>query len=458
MRSRVILTAILLPIAWLAIPIQSLHPPASPVAQQSSASGSAPSLAKFYVAPDLARLEQWSPSPEDENFLDELQYRSFLYFWETANPENGLIPDRSKADGSALGDVASTASVGFGLTALCIGVERQWVSREAAYERALTTLRFFADKIPNERGFYYHFLDIKTGRRVWDSELSSIDTWMLLSGVLTVKNYFHDAELERLADLLYDRVDWQWMTNQGPTLTMGWMPETGFLTARWNGFSEHLAMNLMAIGSRTHPLSPDAWQAWNRSEALTPYQNSVYLQYPPLFVHQFSQAWIDFRGKRDGSADYWMNSRVATLAHIDFCDSLKGRFPAYGKMWGITASDGPKGYVDWGGPPVGKNRVPDPRIDGTVVPCAAAGSIPFAPKECISNLRTIKSAAGDKIYKKYGFVDAFNPQTGWVGSDVIGIDLGITLVMAENYRTGFVWRTFMANPEVPAALKAAGFM
>lgn len=394
---------------------------------------------------------------KDAEFLDDLQHRSFQFFWDTANPENGLIPDQARADGSSRGAVSSIASVGFGLTAVCIGVERGWITREAGYARALTTLHFFAEKAPGERGFYYHFLDMQTGGRAWKSELSSIDTWLFLSGVLSVRQYFAGTEIEKLASALYERTDWPWMLDGGATLNMGWTPETGFLKGRWEGFSEHLAMYLMAISSPTHPLPPDAWKAWKRQPALTQYEGFTFLQYPPLFVHQYPHAWIDFRDQKDAFADYWTNSKIATVAHERFCESLKERFPAYGKMWGITSSESERGYMDWGGPPVGKGARTDERIDGTIVPCASGGSIPFAPQDCIANLRRMQQEYGSKIYLKYGFVDAFNPQNGWVGANVLGIDVGITLLMAENYRTGFVWKTFMANPEIAKAMKAAGF-
>lgn len=424
----------------------------------SSVARAADTLPKIPVQPtgltaELPNLE----FAQDTEFLEDLQHRSFLFFWELANPENGLIPDRAKADGSGSGRISSIAAVGFGLTALCIGVEHGWISRDAAYNRALTTLRYFAERAPSEHGFYFHFVDMKTGQRAWNSELSSIDTWLLLSGVLTVRQYFRGTEVERLSTKLYERVDWPWMLDGGETLKMGWKPEAGFLQRRWDGFSEHLAMYLVAMSSPTHALGAETWKAWKREPALTHYQGYTYYQYPPLFIHQYPHAWVDFRDQKDAFTDYWANSKAATLANEKFCESLKDRFPAYEKLWGITASDSSKGYMDWGGPPVGNRIDFDQRIDGTVVPCASGGSIPFAPRECISNLRRMQREYGTKIYLKYGFVDAFNPQSGWVGANVLGIDVGITLVMAENYRTGFVWRTFMANPEIARAMKVAGF-
>jgi hypothetical protein len=389
----------------------------------------------------------------DEQFLDELQRRCFRFFWEQANPETGLIADRAGADGQKKFPVASIASVGFGLAGICIAEERGWIKRQEAYQRVLTTLRFLWEKMPNVRGFHFHFVDVNSGARVWNCELSSVDTALLMAGVLTARQYYKGTEVEELATKIYHRVDWPWMLAGGKTLSMGWTPEGGFLGARWDGYSEQMLLYLLGIGSPTHPLPPETWHAWRREPVIT-YAGRTYLQCPPLFTHQYSHAWIDFRHKRDAYADYWRNSVLATLAHRQFCIDLRDKFPKYAEnLWGITASDGPNGYKAWGGPPA----TTQPPIDGTVVPCAAAGSIPFAPRETLAALRFMLEQYGDRIWKKYGFVDAFNPHTGWVATDVIGIDVGITLLMAENYRSGFVWKYFMQNPEIQRAMQLAGF-
>lgn len=379
---------------------------------------------------------------QDEIFLEELQRRCFQFFWEQANPTNGLIADRARADGSEPGTICSIASIGFGLTGICIADARGWIPRAAAYRRVLTTLRHLWEKQEHVCGFYYHFLDMQTGARVWDCELSSIDTALLMAGVLTARQYYRGTEVERLATRLYERVDWDWMRNGGPTLTMGWTPEGGFLEARWDGYSEHMMLYLMALGSPTHPVPPDTWMKWKREPVIT-YAGRTYLQCPPLFTHQYSQAWVDFRDKRDAFADYWQNSVLATLAHRQFCYDIG--YPP--NLWGITASDSANGYRAWGGPP----KTPD--VDGTVVPCAPGGSIPFAPAECLAALREMQRFT----WTRYGFADAFHPHTGWVNPDVIGIDVGITLLMAENYRSGFVWHYFMRNPEIQRAMALAGF-
>ncbi len=387
----------------------------------------------------------------DEAFLEALQKRCFLFLYEQADPNTGLVADRAPADGSEKFDVASIASTGYALAGLCIADERGWISHEQAYGRVLTTLRFLWEDMPHEHGFFYHFVDMKTGARSWNCELSSIDTGLLLAGVLTARQYYRGTEVEALATKIYERVDWAWMRGPGQTLTMGWKPESGFLHATWDGYSEHTMIYLMGLGSGTHPLPAEAWRVWKRTPVIT-YEGMTFLACPPLFTHQFSQAFVDYRGLRDDVASYYRNSVLATKAHRAMCIKLGEKFPHYSEdLWGITASDYAGGYTAWGGPPMTDN------IDGTVVPCAAAGSIPFMPEACIRTLRHMKNTYGDRVWKKYGFVDAFNPQTGYTAEHVIGIDVGITLVMIENYRSGLVWKHFMANPELHIAMKRAGF-
>lgn len=387
----------------------------------------------------------------DEQFLDEWQRRCFLFLWEQADPATGLVADRAPADGSKQSKVASIASVGFALTGIAIADTRGWITKEQAYDRTVTTLRFLRDRMPHERGFYYHFVDIHTGERVWECELSSVDTALLMAGVLTVRQHFKGTEVETLATDIYHRVDWNWMRNGGRTLSMGWKPESGFINAYWDHYSEHLVLQLLALGSPTQPIPAEAWHAWRRYP-LVEYDGLEFLSYPPLFVHQFSHAWIDFRGLRDDYADYWTNSVLATKAHRAMCMKMADRFPHYGpNAWGITSSDSEYGYTAWGGPD------PSPHVNGTLVPCAPAGSIPFLPEASIAAVRHMHDTWGDRIWKKYGLVDAFNPHTGWIASDVIGIDVGITLVMIENHRSELVWRLFMANPEIQAAMGIAGF-
>ena len=392
-----------------------------------------------------------SLSPEDDLFLDEVEQVAFRFFWEQGSPQTGLVKDRCNVRGNDTSEVASIAATGFGLTALCIGEKRGWVPHSEAHDRVLTTLHFLWRKLPNHRGFFFHFADVKTGTRLWDSEVSSIDTAILLCGVLTCRQHFMSEEIRRLALDVFDRVEWNWLAEDTPLLSLGWMPEIGFLPYRWQDYSELMMLYLLGMGSAKYPLKPDTWTAWRRLNF--EYDGVRYIgSFAPLFIHQYSQAWFDFRNKRDQFADYFQNSTAATEAHRLFCIDLGKQYSDYSNdLWGITASDSPKGYVAWGGPPA------TGPIDGTVVPSATGGSLPFLPQATISVLRNIRAVYGDRTWSKYGFVNAFNPLTKWFDPDVIGIDTGITMLMAENLRTGFVWDTFMKNPEARRGMQLAGF-
>jgi hypothetical protein len=296
---------------------------------------------------------------------------------------------------------------------------------------------------------------MRTGKRMWNSEVSNIDTALLMAGVLTVRQHFPGTDLAKLADEMYGRVEWGWTSQPGGTLSMGWRPETGFIKAKWDHYSEGAPLIvLLGLGSPSHPLPAGAWHAWKRNSVGT-YAGLTYIQCPPLFTHQYPQLWFDLRSLRDDHADYFKNSQLATIAQRQWCiDELGKKFPTYGpNMWGLTASDTAKGYRAWGGPP--PQDLPD--IDGSVVPCAPGGSLIFAPRLCIDALVEMKQKHGEKVYRKYGFVDAFNPNGAWCDDDVIGIDVGATVLAAENARSGFVWRTFMSAPEAQTALRAAGF-
>jgi hypothetical protein len=391
-----------------------------------------------------------SLAPEDDQLLEELEKSNFQYFWEQANPQTGLVKDRCNLRVNDQGIVASIAATGFGLTALCIGEHRGYVPTLDARERVLTTLRSLWKKLPNHRGFFYHWANILTGERIWDAEASSVDTAILLCGVLTCRQHFVLPEITQLADDIFNRVDWTWLSEDTSLLPHGWTPEFGFLPYRWDLYSELMMMYLLGLGSSSHPLQDETWTAWKR---LTfEYDGLRYIgSFAPLFVHQYSQAWFDFRGKRDKYADYFVNSAIATDAHRLFCLELAKQFPTYSDdLWGITASDSEKGYVIWGGPPaIGP-------IDGSIVPSAAAGSLPFLPQPVMRVLRTIRTRYS-AAWGKYGFVNAFNPLSKWYDNDVIGIDTGITLVMAENARSNFVWNTFMKNPEANRGMERAGF-
>jgi len=387
----------------------------------------------------------------DEQLLDEIQRGSFQFFWNETNPATGQVKDRALLNGKDTRTMSSIAATGFGLSALCIGDSRGYAKTADITERVRKTLQFLYHQMPDVHGFYYHFVDMNTGQRWATCELSSIDTSLLLCGVLTARQYFQDAEIQDLATKIYERVDWPWMLNDGPTFSMGWNPESGFLKARWEHFCELMMIYLLGIGSPTHPVPAETWNAWTRPTIT--YQGLTYISgNDPIFTHQYSQAWYDFRNKRDAYANYFDNSVTATKAHKVFCLSLASQYPDYSdNLWGISASDYMKGYTAWGGPP------PQGPIDGSIVPCATGGSLPFLFDDCIRVLRNIRGPYAPKAWGLYSYVDAFNPLTDWYDADVLGIDLGITMVMAENHRSGLIWNTFMKNSEAQAAMAKAGF-
>jgi hypothetical protein len=389
-------------------------------------------------------------SPEDGEFLNELEKATVQYFWEQSSPKTGLVKDRGNTHTTDTGIVASIAATGFGLTAMCIADKRGFIPRADALDRVIVTMRSLWSKLPNHRGFFYHWANVNTGERVWDAEVSSVDTALLMCGVLTCREHFASDEVEELANNIFDRIEWTWLSEDTTLLTHGWTPEFGFLPYRWDNYSELMMMYLMGLGSTAYPLRQDAWTAWKRLKF--EYEGQRYIgSFAPLFIHQYSQAWFDFRGKRDTYADYFENSVIATQVHRQFCLELGKQFPDYSDdLWGITASDSAHGYVIWGGPP---ETGP---IDGTVSPSASAGSLPFLPQAVMRVLRNIKERY-PAAWTKYGFVNAFNPLTNWYDTDVIGIDTGITLIMAENARTGFVWNTFMKSEEAQRGMERAGF-
>ncbi|MDQ1468579.1 MAG: hypothetical protein QOJ99_59 [Bryobacterales bacterium] len=412
-----------------------------------SARQKSPALVSSAVSPPLSGVI----TQEDDAFLEELERATFQFFWDQSDPQSGLTKDRCNVRAADNGLVASIAATGFGLTALCIGEKRGYIPYPAARNRVLATLRFLWKVMPHHRGFFYHFANIRTGERIWDSEISSIDTAMLLCGVLSCRQHFRHEEIYNLANEIFNRVEWTWLSEDTSLLPHGWSPEAGFLPYRWDYYSELMMMYLLGLGSSTHPLPLEAWTGWKRTTF--EYQGMRYIgSFAPLFVHQYSHAWFDLRGKRDRFADYFQNSMTATEVHRRFCLELASQFPDYSDdLWGITASDSENGYVVWGGPP---QMGP---VDGTVVPSAPAGSMVFMPQATLRVLKHMKKQFGDRCWCRYGFVNAFNPLKNWYDTDVVGIDTGITLMMAENLRSGFVWSTFMKNREARKGLERAGF-
>ena len=414
-------------------------------------------LASCQKKPTVPFVEPGGPPYEgtDDQLLEEIQRASFEFFWNEASSKTGQVKDRALANGNDSRMMSSIAATGFGLTSLCIGDKRGYRKSTEVLERVRNTLRFLANDLHNEHGFFFHFIHMETGDRWEKCELSSIDSSILLCGVLTCRQYFADQEIKDLATKIYQRVDWPWMLNGGKAFSMGWHPESGFLNARWSHFSELMMIYLLAIGSPTHPVDASSWDSWTRPKIR--YQGIEYISGDdPIFTHQYSHAWFDFRNKHDAYANYFENSVKATKAHKLFCLSLRDRFPDYGEnLWGISASDYVKGYTAWGGPnaqggPIGP-------VDGSIVPCATGGSLPFLFEDCIRVLRNLRGPYREKIWTKYSFRDAFNPLINWYDTDTLGIDLGITMLMAENHRTGFVWEQFMKDEDVKRGMSRAGF-
>jgi hypothetical protein len=384
--------------------------------------------------------------------LDDLEGRGCDLFYDEASQRTGMMRDRVPAVGRTLSRVSSIAATGFGLSALCIAAKRNYLRPSDCEARVEKTLAFLLESCPHEHGFLYHFIDHDSGQRMFGSELSSIDTSLLLCGVLLARQYFAgNTRIEALATTFYRRIDWEWMLNGGTTLSMGWLPDQGFLNHRWDIYSELTTMYLMAIGSPTHPIPAETWNALQRP--VVQFGGIDYISgVAPLFIHQYAHAWCDYREVRDLHANYFTNSIAATRCHQLWCLTQGKSYPWIDQdMWGITASDSRAGYRVWGGPP------PMGPLDGTLVPCAVAGSLPFLPAECSHVLLHMREKMGDRVWTRYGFVDAFNPKTNWFAEDILGIDQGISVLMAENLRTGFVWQYFMKNREIIHAMNEVQF-
>jgi hypothetical protein len=445
-------------------------------------------------APPAPITVDWKPSARETAFLDTLQRRTFDFFWERTNPRNGLTPDRWPTK-----SFSSIAAVGFALSAYPIGVERGYLTRSQARDRVLTTLKFFweapqghaAVGMTGHKGFFYHFLDLESGLRFEDVELSTIDTTLLLGGMLFCQVYFDgsnpaEAAIRAYADSIYRRVDWSWAQARAPLVSMGWDPSKGFIKADWRGFNEAMLLIVLALGSPTHPVVPEAWTAWTSTYQWGRFYGQQHVGFAPLFGHQYSHGFIDFRGIQDSymrrkGVDYFENSRRATYAQRDYAIANPGKWKGYGAdSWGLTASDGPadaaleiegrtRRFMEYAARGASFNEVRD---DGTIAPTAAGGSLPFAPEITVPVLVAMREKHGDALFGQYGFFDAFNetfpgdrppgmgrtiPGRGWYDTDYLGIDQGPILIMAENYRTGLVWNYMRKHPAIIRGLRRAGF-
>jgi hypothetical protein len=374
----------------------------------------------------------------DEQLLDRIEYDSISYFIREMNPANGLIKDSSRP-----GSPCSTAAVGFGLTSICIGESRGWIERDDAYYLVLKILKTFRDAVPGEHGFFYHFLDMRTGARVWNSEVSSIDTALFLAGALFAGEYFKGTEAETIARELYERVEWPWMLNGKKILCMGWKPEESFLWYYWDSYSEAMILYALAIGSPTHPIPAECWFEWKRPVDSYDGYKVIYCATGSIFTYQYSHAWIDFRQLYENGVNYFYNSVNAVKANRQFCIDNSDKYKTYSEdSWGLSACLGPDGYKGYGARPGAAFN------DGTISPCGIAGSFPFDPITSMNSLKMLYVKHKDFLYGKYGFKDAFNLDKNWWAEEYLGIDVGITAIMIENYRSGLVWEKFMSLPEV----------
>jgi hypothetical protein len=419
------------------------------------------------------------PSLTDEE-LARLERDTFKYFADEVNLENGLIPDNTRT-----GAPSSIAAVGFALTAYPIAVERKYLSRAEAVRRTLTTLRFFYDcpqgkerDATGYRGFYYHFLDMKTGRRAGQCEISTIDTTYLLAGALTAACYFNrdtknERDIRTLAEALYRRADWHWAQNGALTVSHGWRPGRGFIRYRWTGYSEALILYVLGLASPSFPLPAESYAAWTRTYKWKKLYGHEFLYAGPLFIHHLSHMWIDFRGIQDdymrGKAiNYFENTRRAIYAQQAYAMSNPKKFVGYDRFsWGITATDGP-------GP--AERRINGRRVrffgykarsipfgpdDGTLAPWAVATSLPFAPEVVLPSLQRLNRVYPE-MTNEYGFKCSYNPtfkSSGktWVSKGYYGLDQGPIVMMIENYRSGLTWRLMRRCPYIVAGLRRAGF-
>ncbi len=439
---------------------------------------------------NTGKQETQSHSEPTSTFsLDELQKRTFNWFWEIADSNNYQILDRYPSR-----TFSSIAATGFGLSSYLVGVERQFITREQAAERVVNTLKVLYELpqgsastgVSGHKGLFYHFLTLDKAERYKEVELSTIDTGLLMAGVLSVMSYFDqddpvEAEIRRLSDLLYRRVEWDWALNETNRLSMGWRPERGYIPADWRGFNEAMVLLVMAIGSPTHPIPANTWEKWCETYEWDTFKGQEHLNFSPLFGHQYSHMYIDFRGIQDPymkekGIDYFENARRATYANRQYCIDNPQGFTGYGpNQWGLTASDGPRGeprkamfnnkevqFRMYWARGASSRHIND---DGTIAPTAAGGSVPFAPEICIPTLKHMWDEHYDKLVGEYGFKDAFNlsytfsegNEEGWFDYDYLGIDQGPILLQIENHRSGLIWEMMKKNPYIQEGLKKAGF-
>jgi hypothetical protein len=440
----------------------------------------------FYFSIGVSSPKDSTQKYFSDGFLDSLEQRTFYFFWDVTDASTGLTPDRFPSL-----TFSSTAAIGFALTSYGIGSERNYVTRKMAADRTLATLKYLYDRpqsdastgVSGYKGFFYHFLDFKTGSRFnTDIELSTIDTALLLAGVLFCQSYFDlntpvEKAIRTYCDSLYLRVDWKWTQTSSSLLSMGWFPDRGMHHAEWKGYDESMILYILALGSPTHPINHEAWDKYTSHFKWMSYFGYHFISFGPLFGHQYSQAWIDFRGiqdayMKDKGIDYFINSRLATLSQRTYAIKNPEKMRGYAEnMWGFSACDGPaddtrtidgvkRRFQTYSARGVSADWVND---DGTITPTGAGGSIAFAPEICVPALKTMRDTIPG-LWTSYGFLDAFNltyvtdtTENGWVDRDYLGIDQGPIVIMIENLRSELVWETMKKNPYIVSGLRKAGF-
>jgi hypothetical protein len=426
-------------------------------AVDTSANASPPSAALAAVA---------KPFASEDQLLDYIQETDFDYFWYWANPANGLVPDRSETNSSC-----SIAAVGFGLTAIGIAIDHGWISRAQGVARVTTTLNTFlqgpqgpeATGVIGYNGWFYHYLDMSTAVRA-NSELSSIDTTILLAGILYDKQYFDgtnadETNIRTMASAIFNRVNWSWMAQGTNAVSTAWYPTTGFNSNNWVGYDEAMILYLLGLGTATNPLPASAWPQWTTGYIWATNYGQAYVQFPSMYVHVFSHCWIDYRHIADSymsnhNSTYFENSRRASLAQLAFAIANPNHEVGYSSnVWGLNASDGPTGYAVHAitGTPISGFD------DGTIAPSAAGGVMAFTPEYSEPALSYFYSHFRLHLWTSFGFYDAFNLTAQWYDIDELGIDQGPIVIMIENYRTQRPWKLFMQNQEVQTGLQRAGF-
>jgi hypothetical protein len=421
-------------------------------------------------------------TPADVAMLDSIQHKTFLFFLNESHPEKGIVKDRA-ADWAP----ASIASTGFGIPSFAIGAERNWITRKQAAEITLNILNFFANSVQSTdtnatgyKGFYYHFLRMNSGTREWKCELSSIDTGILMMGILFARNYYNldnaeEKQIRELSAMLLGRMDWSFMQMSAKAkhpncISMAWTPEKGLLNHGWSGYNEGLFLYVLAAGTGMKEVekSYDSWLS--TYEWQTPYKGLSHVAFPPLFGHQFSQAFIDYRGLADKymkekGIDYFENSRRATYVQREYAQQNPKGWVGYDSLcWGFTASDGPGGQYNFGdkkfegyagrGSSGRDNTIAE---DGTIAPYGPMSSLPFAPEIVLPTIKSMNAKYSKELWGKYGYYDSFNPTAKWVNNDFIGIDEGPMLIMIENFRTGMVWEYVMKDPIIQKGLTKLGY-